>query len=100
MQEGGVGSTWIIGSLPSLCRCHGDNVHMYFYSELISKYNAKCKENETLQKQQKKYNALLKDYQSKLISAVTKQMPLEEVRNVYCVCWINMQSRINVLLLD
>jgi len=91
-----MGSTWIIGSSPSLCSCHGDNVHMYCYSELISKHKAICKENETLHRQQKKYNALLKNYQSKLASAVTS----EEVRNVYCVCHINMQSRINVLLLD
>jgi hypothetical protein len=57
-----------------------------FYSELISKYNAKCKENESLQKQQKKNNALLKEYRSKLMSAVKKQMPLEEVRNVFRCC--------------
>jgi len=46
--------------------------------ELISKFNVKCKENETLQKQKKKYDTLLKEYQGKLISAVRKQMPLEE----------------------
>ena len=92
----GVGSTWITGSLPFSCCCHGDNVHI-FYSELIRKYNAKCKDNETLQKQQKKCNALLKEYHSKLASAVTKQMPLEEVRNVFCVCWIDVRSRTNVL---
>jgi hypothetical protein len=45
-----------------------------------------CKENETLKKEQKEYKALLKEYQSKLINAVTEQMPLEEVRNVSCVC--------------
>ena len=61
-------------------------VSYVFYSELISKYNTKCKENENLQKQQKKYNALLKEYQSKLISAVTKQMPLEEVRKMCTAC--------------
>jgi chaperonin cofactor prefoldin len=63
---------------------------MFFYSELISKFNVKCKENETLQKQKKKYDTLLKEYQSKLISAVRKQMPLEEVRNTFCMCWINI----------
>jgi hypothetical protein len=84
-----VGSTWIIGSLPFSCSCHGGTVHV-FYSQLICKYNAKCKENETLQKQQKTYSALVKKYQSKLLSAVTKQMHLEEVGNVFCVCWINI----------
>jgi hypothetical protein len=87
VSEGGLWSTWEIGSLPFWCSCHGDSVHTFFYSELISKYNAKCKENETLQKQQKKYNPL--ENQRKLISAVTKQMLLEEVSNVYCERWIN-----------
>ncbi|XP_023718040.1 uncharacterized protein LOC111870189 isoform X2 [Cryptotermes secundus] len=46
--------------------------------ELIKKFNTKCKENETLQKQLKQLSALLKEYQSKLTNTMTKQMPLEE----------------------
>jgi hypothetical protein len=60
-----------------------DSVHVS-YSELIQKYNIKCKENENLRKQQKKSSALLKEYHSKLINHVTKQTPLEEVRNICC----------------
>jgi hypothetical protein len=55
---------------------------MFSSSELIKKYSIKCKENENLQKQLKQLSALLKEYQSKLMNAVTKQMPLEEVRNM------------------
>lgn len=70
-------------------QCQNDVIHLLFLSsELIKKYNTKCKENENLQKQQKQVNALLKEYQSKLINSVTKQMPLEEVRSVY-VCAIS-----------
>jgi hypothetical protein len=61
---------------------HSDIMHLFLSSELIKKYNTKCKENENLQKQLKQLNALLKEYQSKLINSVTKQMPLEEVRSV------------------
>jgi hypothetical protein len=58
---------------------------MLFSSELIKKYSTKCKENENLQKQLKQLSALLKEYQSKLINTVTKQMPLEEVRSVCAI---------------
>jgi predicted nuclease with TOPRIM domain len=65
---------------------HDDIVNLLcFSSELIKKYSTKCKENENLQKQLKQLSALLKEYQDKLINAVTKQMPLEEVRNVCAI---------------
>jgi hypothetical protein len=54
-------------------------------SELIKEYTKKCKDNENIQKQLKQGNALLKEYQSKLMNSVTKQMPLEEVRSVCAI---------------
>jgi hypothetical protein len=70
------------------------------YSELIQKYNIKCKENENLRKQQKKSSALLKEYHSKLINHVTKQTPLEEVRNICYNFWNEIWTEINYLLPD
>jgi predicted nuclease with TOPRIM domain len=79
--------------------CHDDIVYMFFYSELIKKYNKKCKENENLRKQQKELNTLVKEYHSKLVNCVTKQTPLEEVRNIHATSSVNM-DRNNCLLLD